>query len=230
MRAHKRGHISYGQEGEDRVLASILFKLHGGFLPVTGFYIDIGAHHPFLYSNTYAFYKLGWSGLNIDAAPGAMQRFNDHRPRDVNVEIGIGKVRSTVSFHVFNEPALSTFDENLAVSRAIAPRRVVEVIPVEIVPAAEVFARYLKPGQRVDFLTVDVEGFDMDVLQSNDWSVFRPMVVAVEIYNRTIAEAINDEVAVFLASKDYIFYSKTVNTAFFVESAAYNRLASASGQ
>jgi FkbM family methyltransferase len=214
---HKKGRPSFGQEGEDRVISSLLFKLHGGYLPQTGFFIDIGAHHPFLYSNTYGFYKIGWSGLNIDAAPGSMTIFQKYRPRDINVEIGVGRQKSKILFHVFNEPALSTFDEQLAKARAVPPREILEVIPVEVAPAAEIFGRYLKPGQKIDFMTVDVEGLDMEVLQSNDWIAYRPMIVAVEIYNRSVSEAASDEISMFLESKNYIFYAKTVNTAFFVD-------------
>lgn len=227
-RSNRRGIASFGQEGEDRVLASLLFKLHGGHLPATGFYIDIGAHDPFRFSNTYAFYTLGWSGLNIDAAPGSMRDFDRFRPRDINVEVGIGRAQATAIFHVFDEPALSTFDATLARERAVAPRRVIAEVPVAIAPAAAIFGRYLAPGQRIDFLTIDVEGLDLEVLASNDWRTFRPMIVAVEIYGRSVADAAADEVALFLGSHDYLFYSKTVNTGFFVD-AAILRVVDASG-
>ena len=224
MRYHRRGIVSYGQEGEDRVLASLLFKLHSGKLPSSGFYIDIGAHDPFLYSNTYAFYKLGWFGLNIDAAPGSMSSFNVHRPRDINVEIGIGVVRSIATFHVFNKPALSTFDAQIARDRAIGDRKVIKEVQVEIAPAADIFARYLAPGQIIDFMTVDVEGLDAQVLKSNDWQQYRPMVVAVEIYGKSVAGALTDEVASLMTAANYVFYSKTVNTAFFADATVIAKL------
>src|ERR1700733_13651528 len=86
-RINRRGIRSHSQEGEDRVLASLLLKAHGGILPSSGFYVDVGAHDPFRFSNTYFFYRRGWSGINIDAMPGSMRRFISHRPRDLNLEL-----------------------------------------------------------------------------------------------------------------------------------------------
>lgn len=82
-----RFHIkSYSQEGEDMILHRIFER------QCKGFYVDIGAHHPFRFSNTYLFYKRGWSGINIDAMPGSMNIFNKFRNRDINLEYGIGNV------------------------------------------------------------------------------------------------------------------------------------------
>jgi hypothetical protein len=113
----RKGHHSYSQEGEDRVLSSLLFKLHGGKHINDGFYVDVGAHHPFLFSNTCLFYKQGWHGINIDAMPGSMAAFQKHRPRDINLESGVGQKAEKLKFFVFNELALNTFDESLAKAR-----------------------------------------------------------------------------------------------------------------
>ena len=76
---------SYAQEGEDR----ILMRYFDG--RKKGFYLDVGAHHPKLYSNTYLFYNQGWNGINIDAMPGSMEIFNKQRSRDINIEAAISK-------------------------------------------------------------------------------------------------------------------------------------------
>ena len=86
----RKGYRSFAQEGEDRVLFSLLFKLHGGKHIDNGFYVDVGAHHPYYLSNTYIFYRQGWRGLNIDAMPGSMALFEKNRPRDINLESGVG--------------------------------------------------------------------------------------------------------------------------------------------
>ena len=74
---------SYSQEGEDLIINRLIDSKKNGF------YIDIGAHHPFRFSNTYKFYKMGWNGINIDAMPGSMKLFREKRPRDINIECGI---------------------------------------------------------------------------------------------------------------------------------------------
>jgi hypothetical protein len=74
---------SYSQEGEDRVLAHVLDI--GRRDP--GFYVDVGAHHPQRFSNTYAFYLAGWRGLNIEPRPGSLSLFQRLRPRDINLNL-----------------------------------------------------------------------------------------------------------------------------------------------
>ena len=62
-----------------------------------GFYVDVGAFHPTLFSNTYFFYLNGWRGLNIEARPGSKQLFDKLRPKDINVEIGVSRERGTMT-------------------------------------------------------------------------------------------------------------------------------------
>lgn len=74
---------SYAQQGEDLILREMLAYAQSGF------YVDVGAHHPFRFSNTYLFYKQGWRGINIDAMPGSMKLFDRFRPRDINIQCGV---------------------------------------------------------------------------------------------------------------------------------------------
>jgi FkbM family methyltransferase len=215
--AERNGNRSYAQEGEDRVLSSLFFKLHGGTHISDGFYVDVGAHHPYRFSNTCLFYKQGWTGINIDANPGSMDAFKRERPRDVNVESGIGRRVGTLKLHVFNEPALNTFDENLAKARSNDVWHVIEVVDVPIAPLSEILSKHVPDGKRIDFLTVDVEGFDLDVLESNNWKEYRPSVVLVETFGLSFEDLVSDPVTRYLRSLDYVVYSKTVNSTFFVD-------------
>jgi FkbM family methyltransferase len=216
--ADRQGCRSYSQEGEDRVLASLLLKIRGGTSMSDGFYVDVGAHHPYRYSNTCFFYKRGWRGINIDAMPGSMTKFRKQRPRDINVESGIGRA-GTSKFYVFNAPALNTFDEELAKARSNGRWRITQTLDVPRVPLSEVLKQHLPENQAIDFLTVDVEGFDLDVLQSNDWQRYRPSVVLVETLGRSLDDLALDPVTGYMRSLGYVAYSKTVNTTFFVDDA-----------
>jgi FkbM family methyltransferase len=215
----RKGHSSYSQEGEDRVLSSLLFKLHGGKHITNGFYVDIGAHHPYRYSNTYLFYKLGWRGINIDAMPGSMAVFQKHRPMDINLESGVGLKAETLKFFVFNEPALNTFDESLAKARCNEVWHIKAAVDVPVLPLSEILKKHIPKGQRIDFFSVDVEGFDLDVLQSNDWQEHRPMIVLVETLGLSIEDLASDPLSDYLHTLGYVAYSKTVNTTFFVDKA-----------
>ena len=214
--AERNGNRSYAQEGEDRVLSSLFFKLHGGKHISDGFYVDVGAHHPYRFSNTCLFYKQGWTGINIDAAPGSMDVFKRERPRDINLECGIGLKAGTLKFYVFNEPALNTFDENLARARSNDVWHINSVVGVPIVPLSEILSKHLPDGKEIDLLTVDVEGFDLHVLQSNDWERYRPSVVLVETFGLSFEDLSSDPVAMYLRALGYVVYSKTVNSTFFV--------------
>jgi hypothetical protein len=94
---------SWSQEGEDMALRRVFEK------EKIGFYVDVGAHHPKRFSNTYFFYRMGWNGINIDAMPGSMKEFDKYRGRDINLELGVAKQEGILNSYVFNEPALNTF-------------------------------------------------------------------------------------------------------------------------
>ena len=202
---------SYSQEGEDRLLARY-FGYSG-----PGFYVDVGAHHPYRFSNTQLFYEQGWRGINIDAMPGSMKPFRRSRPRDVNLEIGIGEAPATARFFVFNETALNTFDEATARKHEIPPWRIEQVVEVRIEPLRDVLAAHLPEGQAIDFLSIDVEGRDLEVLRSNDWDKYRPKVVLAESLGKTLEGLAADPTAAFLENVGYVPFAKTVNTFMFIE-------------
>lgn len=212
-----KGHPSYAQEGEDRVLSYLLLKLHDSKYINNGFYVDVGAHHPYRFSNTFLFYKRGWRGINIDAMPGSMSAFRNRRPRDINLESGVGRKSETLKFYTFNEPALNTFDENLAKSRCNDVWHIKATLDVPVIPLSEILKKHLPDGQIIDFLTVDVEGLDIDVLQSNDWKKYRPSVVLVETLGLSLEDLRSDLVTNYMRSLGYVVYSKTLNTTFFVD-------------
>jgi FkbM family methyltransferase len=203
---------SYSQEGEDLILLRIFEKKR------TGFYVDVGAHHPFRFSNTYLFYRMGWRGINIDATPGSMKLFNKFRKRDINIEVAIGEKEDILIYYIFNEQALNTFDENLAKQRnGKMGYYIIKKLPLKVYPLSKILEEYLPIGQEIDFLNVDVEGKDFEVLKSSDWSRFRPKVVLVEILSSSIEEVFESPIYIFMKENGYIFFAKTFNTCFFVE-------------
>jgi hypothetical protein len=203
------GERSYSQEGEDRILARLFDRAPEGF------YVDVGAHHPMRFSNTFLFYRRGWSGVNIDATPGSMRLFDKFRSRDTNIEVGIGLATGTIPFYVFNEPAINSFDRELSESRNVAPYKIEEIIDVRVLPLKEVLQGCLPPDTLPSFLTVDVEGHDLDALRSNDWSTFRPTYVLAECLGTTMKEAMQGPVSLFMSSVGYKCIAKTVNTVFY---------------
>jgi FkbM family methyltransferase len=201
------GDISFAQEGEDMVLRRLFEGRKGGF------YVDIGAHHPRRFSNTYYFYRRGWSGINVDAMPGAMAPFRRIRPRDINVEAAIGSPGQTLTYTMYDEPAVNTMSSAVAGLRVnqgrYSPQGKTQLQTRSLESILSEYAR----GRKIDFLTVDVEGLDYEVLKSNNWDVFRPEYVLAESLEEDGWRS--GDVAELMKTNKYEVIAKCVNTIFF---------------
>ena len=205
---------AYSQEGED-LLISRLLELD--CYQRTGFYVDIGAHHPKRYSNTQYFYERGWRGINVDASEAAMKEFELVRPRDMNVMSGVGEKEGMLTFYEFDSPALNSFDQKLSEARDSAlPCKIINQKEVPVRTLQSLMEEYLPAKTTNDFMSVDVEGFDLEVIRSNDWERFRPLLLLVEDGDsQSIEEARHGAITTFMQSKGYEFLSKTALTLFF---------------
>lgn len=201
---------SYSQEGEDMILRRLFVKQK------TGFYVDVGAHHPKRFSNTFFFYKKGWSGINIDAMPNSMSLFNKIRPRDINLEIPISDKKQKLKYYMFNEAALNCFSKELAEKRDGKDNyKIISEKEMETSTLEEILEKHLPYDQEIDFMSIDVEGLDLQVLKSNNWRRFRPKFVLVEILSSSIKDIANSKEYKYLAGFEYDFFAKAVNTVIF---------------
>lgn len=201
---------SYSQEGEDMILQ----RLFEG--QAQGFYIDIGAHHPWRFSNTYHFYRQGWRGINIDAMPGSMKPFIKVRPRDINLEVPIAEEERQAQFFCFNDPALNTFDAVRAqkIERE-TPFRLTQKVSLNTQRLETLLHQHLPANQVIDFMSVDAEGHDMAVLLSNDWQHFIPRVVLVEQFVDNLV-AMDSPIHHFLTERHYVLFASTYNSKIYV--------------
>ncbi|MFA6414383.1 MAG: FkbM family methyltransferase [Candidatus Paceibacterota bacterium] len=161
------GYTQYAQFGEDTVLLEIFKDMPKGR------YVDVGAHHPYRYSNTYLLYKRGWQGVNIDPNPHTTRLFNKARPDDTNICSGVGRA-GTLAYHQFSDPAVNTFSREEAekwMQKSFL--KFLGTTEVEVRPLSQ-----LIEGP-VDLLTIDAEGMDLEVLQSYDWGHY-PKAIVVE--------------------------------------------------
>lgn len=183
-----------------------------------GFYVDVGAHHPKRFSNTYYFHMRGWRGINIDPNPVAYDLFMKMRSQDINLQLGIADHTGELLYFEFEDPALNTFDESLMHERERnTPYKCIGTQCVRVEPLAKVLEKHLVCGQEIDFLTVDVEGLDLKVLRSNDWIKFRPKYVLVESLATCLDDVCKGELYKFMTSQGYGFFARTVNTMFFLD-------------
>ena len=203
---------SYSQEGEDMILRRIFEDRKHGF------YVDVGAHHPRRFSNTQFFYRRGWHGINIEPRPDALRAFRSDRRRDINLQLGVSDRSGKLTYYCLDEPALNTFDRELLRQRlANTPYKLVKTIDVSVNRLDDILRKYLPAAQKIDFLSIDVEGLDLLVLKSNDWQAYRPEFVLVEALNSSLEQALGGSVFQFMKSQGYELFSKTFNTLIFRE-------------
>jgi FkbM family methyltransferase len=201
---------SYSQEGEDLILTRILGEKKEGF------YIDVGAHHPKRFSNTFLFYKRGWRGINIEARPGSKKLFDKIRPRDINVEVPISSEDKILKYYMFNEPAFNGFSEEMSKSRnGLKDYKIIKEIDLHTKTLKEVLNSKLMEDQHIDFMTIDVEGLDYDVLVSNDWAKYKPSIILIEDVGYDLHNMGKSKVYNYLIGKGYSLTVKIFNTLFF---------------
>jgi FkbM family methyltransferase len=209
--AYKYARSSYAQEGEDMILHR--FFEH----KKKGLYVDVGAHHPFRFSNTAFFYRKGWSGINIDPLPKAAPLFKKYRKRDVNIQKGISLKEEQLLYYAFNEPAYNTFNEAKAdeyiKAGLVSPD--VRKIKIDTVPLRKILDENLTPGIQIDFLTIDTEGLEMEVLQSNNWEKYQPAIIILEAHTIEIEKHLTSELHLFMKNRNYVLVGKSYYSYFY---------------
>ena len=196
---------SYAQYHEDLILQSIFSCLKDGF------YVDVGANHPTVLSNTKKFYDRGWHGINIEPNPLLIKDFEMGRPRDINLNIGISDKPASMDFYRMSADTLSTFSKQSAIDAEKASKeKIVDVILVQVETLASVLRKYCSE-KVIDLMSVDVEGYDLTVLKSNNWELFRPKVLMIEINQD------EEEILQFIESMDYEMAYKNHTNALFVD-------------
>src|SRR3989344_218058 len=187
------GYPTYAQFGEHAVLLE-LFKDKDN-----GRYVDVGAHHPHRYSNTYLLYKKGWHGVNIDPNPHTIALFNKARSSDKNICAGIGHA-GTLTYYRFSDPAVNTFKKEEAEKwKKKSFLKFLGTTNIEAKPLSGLV------GSPIDLLTIDAEGMDLEVLQSYDWKYY-PKVIVIE----------GDESKPFLVDKGYRLHTTCGASNIFV--------------
>lgn len=165
--------VSYSQRFEDLYL----MRCFGD--RADGFYIDIGAGHPVFDNVSFAFYLKGWSGITVEPNPALARLGRAVRPRDRMHEAVVGTREGEATFYVVNEfHGFSTTIADNADAALTQFGKGASAITVPAVTLAALCAEHAPAS--IDFLKIDVEGAEADVLFSGDWDRFRPKIIIVE--------------------------------------------------
>lgn len=206
---------SYSQCGEDLIVEFILNEM--GLKNIT--YLDVGAHHPYYLSNTALFYEKGFSGICVEPDPEQFKEIKKYRKRDSCKNVGIGiDHQSDANFYIMSTPTLNTFSEEEALRYAQGSHKIIRVDKIPLITIEEIMVPL--HGNIPNFISLDVEGMDYEILKSFDFSRFRPEVFCVETltYTEDNSEKKLNKIIDFMISNNYFVYADTYINTIFVDS------------
>jgi hypothetical protein len=189
----------YSQYGED-------IPTYDHLAPIKqGFFVDVGCFHPKKYNNTYRWYRKGWRGVNIDLDPIKIEAFDMVRPQDENLVYAInrdgnGELRDCYAFGRYS--LISTLDKDFAEKQQkLGKSFTVRKVPVATLDYVLDKTRFA--GRKIDLLSVDAEGHDLEVLQSLSFERYSPHLILVELHQPTIEKVMASPLYEFLVGKGY---------------------------
>lgn len=202
--------INYSQTGEDAVIRSLLDETRPGV------YVDVGCHDPIRSSNTLSLYLHGWHGVNIDANPRLIDRFKSVRRRDIAVCAAISDQEREIVFHEFEDELVSTVSEDVLPEwQGKWKKRGERVVNTRTLDS--VLKENLQPGTEIDLLSVDVEGHDLNVLQSVNLDVFRPKLIVVEMHHLDMQRTEDNPITRYLQKQEFRQIGYDTLNGYFVD-------------
>lgn len=209
--------LSYSQSGEDKIV-SFIFDWIQIEKPI---YLDIGAHHYSWLSNTYLFYLNGATGVCVEPDPFLFKEIKRHRPRDICLNVGVGVQDGIIAdYFVMTSKSLNTFSKEEALVYAntsnYGEQRIEEVLAVPIKNVNRIVLEQFAE-KKINFVSIDVEGWDFEIIKSFNFELYEPEVFCIETMRRGVDGKLikNSELISYMESKNYMVYADTfINTIF----------------
>lgn len=212
--------VSYAQCGEDLILQYLFMVL--GIDKVS--YLDVGAHHPSYFSNTYLFYQNGGRGVCVEPDPSLFKEFSGKRPQDTHLNCGVGVTTGEADFFVMSTSTLNTFSREEAERyQSYGQQRILKTIKMELKTINEIIAQNF--NKMPNLVSLDVEGFDYAIMQNFDFSKYRPEVFCLETltYTENKSERKLTEIIELMHKNGYLTYADTYINTIFVDSLAWEK-------
>ena len=168
----------YSQWGEDQFIKEF-FKDKS-----KGFYVDIGSFHPLMYNNTCGLFNLGWSGINIDLNQTAIDLFNIVRPHDYNICAAVSdKIEERIIFFDDHFSPVNTITQSFYESsdkkisfKNLKKKKIITKRFDDII-------KNISNLPKINFLNIDCEGNDYDVLNGFNLECYNPELICIETHN-----------------------------------------------
>lgn len=206
--------VHTGQWAEDVLIRKIVGHI------IKGRYLDLGAYHPFIHSNTAGLWLKGWSGVNVDANPNSIRLFEQTRSEDINIWAAVLPANQIDDNRKIMLSIPDTQDNKQGISAKgscqkdiIETREMTKKIEVPALSVAEIIEK--SNIDRVDYLNVDIEGLDEAILKEFDFKLYRPLVISVEDYARNIHEIVASEITQHMLKNDYELVARAGPTSIF---------------
>ena len=168
-------------EGEDLIIEDLTKNIKNGF------YVDAGCYHPLHLSNTYLLYKRSWNGINIDISEFSIKLFNYLRPNDVNINSAVSNTEKEISFYYQKKLSqLSTIKKEISNERMQGNIKKKKIKSLKL---NSILNQSKFKNRQIDFLNIDVEGADFEVLKSLDFTIYEPKIICIEIMDKNIFES-----------------------------------------
>ena len=147
-----------------------------------GVYIDVGCHHPFLNNNTYPLYKRNWSGINIDIDYSSIDIFNFFRPNDLNIQVGVSNIVGESDLYFYhNRAAKNTLSKVMGSSAK-------KIKKINTDTLDNIIEKSKFKNKKINFLSIDVEGFELKVLKGLNLEKYKPDLIVLEYLQPNIKE------------------------------------------
>ena len=168
---------SYAQYNEDVILGTLLKGIKNGF------YVDVGANHESYHSVTKVFYEKGWNGINIEPIPKLINELKKKRKRDINLNIAISNKKGSMLFREYPEHhGLSTLSEESKNEKTKTKLPYIDY-KIKVERLEDVFKKN-NVGE-IDFIKIDVEGHELEVIKSNNWKIYHPKIICIEANHKS---------------------------------------------
>jgi FkbM family methyltransferase len=204
LKAYIRGryNISFSKAGDDIQLMKLINQ------PNPGTYVDVGCWHPYKASNSYYFYLRNWKGICIDPNPELADLYKKFRPKDNFINAGIGASNQTLDYFMFEESSMNTFSKDFY-EKHKTHSKLLQKIEIPLFSLKDILDKNLDKNDRLDFFDIDVEGFDLEVLKTNDWEKYRPKIIVIESDN-PLKKDLDSEIVQYLAMQNYRLLGKSI--------------------
>tara|TARA_B110000259_G_C13987033_1_gene390887 strand:- start:612 stop:1298 length:687 start_codon:yes stop_codon:yes gene_type:complete len=193
----------YSDSGEDKFIMSQFKKKRG-------FYVDVGCHHPTRINNCHLLYLNNWRGINIDINKISIEMFKIARKEDINLHSAVSLKEKYVNF--FYDKPLSLYN-SLIKSKDLKFHKIVKSQKL-----TTLINKTKYKNKKIDFLSVDTEGKDLEVLKSLDFVIYKPKYICVEIWGEEKIKNFNlkkNSTYKFLIKKKYkLVFSNKENYIF----------------